>query len=460
MTRAKTGSLRGNPSVTFHGAARTVTGSRYLLRSDRARVLVDCGLFQGGEDMRARNREDPGFDPRSLDAVVLTHAHVDHAGYLPRLCASGYSGPVLCTPGTRSLLGILLRDGAHLQEEEVRRAARRGRARRPLYTRADVETALALLQPRPFHAPFDVALGMSARFARAGHILGAASVAVRVEDRSINFTGDVGRPQDPVMVSPEPLWEADYLVTESTYGDRLHPDSSVFDVLERIVVETAARGGSVLVPAFAVGRAQHLMHLLAELRAEGRVPELPTFLDSPMAIDATHVFCDHLADHRLSPEQCRAACGVARYTRTVAESRAINETTGPKVVISASGMATGGRVLHHLRRMLPDYRNTVLFAGFQAPGTRGHALVHGAAAVDIHGRSVQVRARVESLGGLSAHGDYAEMLAWLAESDLSPRRVFVTHGEGEAADAFGRRLQEAFGWEVEVPSAGSCWALD
>ncbi len=448
-------------SISFLGAARTVTGSRYLVRSDAGSVLVDCGLFQGPAELRRRNRGDLGFDPRALDAVVLTHAHMDHTGLLPRLCALGFEGPVFCTAGTRDLLGVLLPDSARIQEEDARRHREPTgpEGPYPLYTVADVHAALSLLQPRAFHETFALALGIDGRFSRAGHILGAASFTLRAEELTIAFSGDVGRPDDPVMRPPEPLAEADYLIVESTYGDRRHAVESVFDALERVVVETAARGGALLIPAFAIGRAQHIMHVLAELTDARRVPDLPVFLDSPMAINATKIFCDHPDDHRLSPSQCEAACGVAQYTRTPEESKTISRRPGPKIILAASGMATGGRVVHHLKHLLPDHRNTVLFAGFQAPGTRGHELVHGAGEVEIHDEWLPVRARVERLEGLSAHGDYAELLDWLAQSEVSPCRVFVTHGEDHAAEAFRGRLEDAFGWDVEVPSTGALVAL-
>ncbi len=299
---------------------------------------------------------------------------------------------------------------------------------------------------------------MSARFTRAGQILGSACLELRA-DGTIAFTGDVGRPVDPIMKPPDPLRPADFLVTESTYGDRRHSTAELHDALAPIISETLERNGVVLVPAFAVGRAQHLLHLVAQLRSAGRIPDVPIYLDSPMAISATGLFCAHSEDHRLSEEECHAMCETARYTQTADESRAISRSSDPMIVISASGMATGGRILHHLKRFLPEEQNTVLFVGYQAAGTRGRSLVDGTDEVKIHGQYVPVRSRIAQMPGLSAHADYREMLDWLAASALSPRGVFVTHGEPSAADAFRRRLHDAFDWKVTVPEMGERFVL-
>jgi metallo-beta-lactamase family protein len=446
------------PDLSFLGAVDTVTGSRYLVHGARGSVLVDCGLFQGPKKLRARNWSPVPFETAKLDAIVLTHAHIDHAGYLPRLCKDGYAGPVYCTRGTRDLLQLLLPDAGHLQEEEAEHANRWGYASHapalPLFTRAEAERCLAQLVPVEFHRELAVAAGIAATFGRAGHIIGSANVAIDVDGTTIAFSGDVGRPVDPIMMPPEPLAPADYLVVESTYGDRRHPSEDLLDAIARVIVETVAKRGVIVVPSFAVGRTQHLLHLIGKLRAERRIPDCPVFLDSPMAIDATRLFCQHVGDHALSEDQCAAMGKVARYSQTSDDSKAIDRATGPMVVISASGMCTGGRVLHHLQRFLPDERSTVLFVGYQAAGTRGRSLVDGATELKLHGQYVPVRARIVRLDGLSAHADYAEMIEWLRASNLAPKQVFVTHGEPAASDAFRRRLHDAFGWTTRVPDMG------
>lgn len=445
-------------TLTFLGAIDTVTGSQYLLDTGAARVLVECGLFQGPKKLRERNWRQLPFEASTLAAVVLTHAHIDHSGYLPRLYKNGYTGPTYCTRGTRDLLQILLPDAGHLQEEEAEHANKWGYTKHhpamPLYTREDADRCLDHVVPVEFHEAFSPARGMGAVFSRAGHIVGSACLKLTTGDTSIAFSGDVGRPHDPIMRPPESMPAADYLVVESTYGDRRHSSEDVLDALAKIIGETFEKGGVVVVPAFAVGRAQHLLYLISRLRAEQRIPECPVFLDSPMAIDATNLFHEHTADHKLTHAQSIAMSKVARYSHTAEESKAIDRSHGPMIVISASGMCTGGRVLHHLQRFLPDEHSTVLLVGYQGSGTRGRTLVDGASELKLLGQYVPVRARIARLDGLSAHADYAEMIDWLRESKLAPRRVFVTHGEPSAADAFRRRLHDTFAWNAGVPEMG------
>lgn len=451
------------PTVSFLGAIDTVTGSRYLLRGSGAQVLVDCGLFQGPKKLRERNWLPPGVDVSTLDAVILTHAHIDHSGYLPRLCKLGYTGPVYCTRGTYDLLRLLLPDAGFLQEEEANYANKWGYSRHrpalPLYTREDAERCLEQVRPVDRHRPIEVARGVVATFSRAGHILGASSVHVRIDDATISFSGDVGRAADPVMAPPEPMPAADYVVVESTYGDRKHSADDVAAALARVINETTEREGVLVVPAFAVGRAQHLLYFIDRLLAERRIPPCPVFLDSPMAINATELFRAHREDHVLSPAACASMCSVAQYTQTPEQSKEIDRGGGPKIIISASGMCTGGRVLHHLRRFLPDERSTILFVGYQGAGTRGRSLVDGADELKLLGQYVPVRARIAQIDGLSAHADYAELVEWLRQSRLAPREVFVTHGEASASDAFRRRLSEAFGWRARVPEVNETAAL-
>lgn len=452
------------PRITFYGATDTVTGSRYVVELDGARLLVDCGLFQGPKKLRKRNWEHPGFDPASIDAVILTHAHIDHTGYLPRFCKAGFRGRVFCTEGTRDLLRILLPDSGHLQEEEARLANRHGYSRHkpalPLYTREDAEACLDQLTAVAFHEDFAPVSGVTGSFTRAGHIVGSGCLRLQLGTTSVTFTGDVGRPVDPVMKPPEPLRATDYLVVESTYGDRRHPPGDIADDIAKLVNDTVERRGVIVVPAFAVGRAQHLVHLLALLKAARRIPPIPVFLDSPMAIDATGLFCRHTIDHGISDAGCTLMCKLPQYTRTSDESKAIDRRTDSMIVISASGMATGGRVLHHLKRFLPDQRNAVLLVGYQSAGTRGRALADGSDELKIHGQYVPVKARIVQLQGLSAHADYREMIDWLNASKLAPRRAFVTHGEPSAADALRRRIVDELGWQATVPSLGDTAVLE
>ncbi len=441
--------------LTFLGGAGTVTGSKYLLDVDGRRILIDCGLFQGFKQLRLRNWNPFPVDPRSIEAVLLTHAHIDHTGYLPRLVKNGFSGPVFATEATRDLCGILLPDSGYLQEKEADFANRHGTSKHkpalPLYTQSDAESALERFQPIPFSTTHEILPAISARFLPAGHILGAAIIELKVEDTTIVFSGDLGRPGSPTMVDPTPVARADYLLVESTYGDRAHSTEDPETALAQVIARTAARGGTVVIPAFAVGRTQTLLYHLQRLKAAKRIPDLPVYLDSPMAIDASDIFCSHAGEHRLSPEQCRTACRVAEYVRSVEDSKALDRNQFPKVIVSASGMATGGRVLHHLKHFAPDPRNTVLFAGFQAGGTRGAAMIAGAETIKILGEHVPVRAEVDHLDMLSSHADANEIMAWLRNFEAAPRMTFIVHGEPGSADALRHRIKEELGWACGVP---------
>jgi metallo-beta-lactamase family protein len=445
--------------ITFWGAAETVTGSRFLVETSRARVLVDCGLFQGVKRLREQNWEPFPVDPETIDAVLLTHAHVDHSGYLPALVRDGFRGRVWCTPLTAALAGILLPDTAHLQEEDARYANKRRSSRHrpalPLFTQADAARALERMLPHGFASPFAPAPGVEASFSPAGHILGAASVLLHDGEAggSVLFSGDLGRSDDLVMLPPAPPPAADHVVVESTYGNRQHPSEDPAQILADVVTRTARRGGIVLIPSFAVGRAQTVLHILAELRREGRIPGVPTFLNSPMAVHATELFLSAPREHRLDEEQLAALCHGVELVRSIDESKRLTARRGPMIVLTASGMLTGGRVLHHLFQVAPDRRSTIVLAGYQAAGTRGETLANGARSLRVFGEDIPVRARVVQLDSLSAHADGDELVAWL-RSAPSAARASVVHGEPTAADTLRRRIRHELGWQAAVPGLG------
>ncbi|MEQ9330676.1 MBL fold metallo-hydrolase [Thalassobaculum sp.] len=451
-------------SLGFFGGAGTVTGSKYLLEAPGRRVLVDCGLFQGSKPLRRHNWEPMPFDPRSVDAVVLTHAHLDHSGYLPRLVRDGFNGPVHATPATRDLCEILLRDNGRLQERDAELANRHGFSRHrpalPFYTEADAAVALRRFAPVPFDAPFDVGGGLTLRFRPSGHILGAALAALSWELRSVLFSGDLGRWNSTIMPDPARVEETDYLLVESVYGDRRHAAEDPEELLAEVISRTAARGGTVLIPALAVGWAQTLLFHLHRLKARRRIPDLPVFVDSPMALNAAEIFCRYLAEHRLTAAECRAACNVATYVQDAGESAALDRDPAPKVIVSASGRATGGRILDHLAHFASDPRNAIVFGGLQAEGTRGAAIAGGAEAVRIYGRMVQIRAEVANLHLLSAHADADDIMAWLSGFRRPPRRTFVVQGEPPASEALRRRIVDELGWDCEVPEHGRIVTLD
>lgn len=442
-------------SIRFLGATGTVTGSKYLFQGGSARLLVDCGLFQGFKQLRLRNWAPLPVKPVTLSAVILTHAHVDHSGYLPLLVKNGFAGRIHCSEATYDLCRIMLPDAGRLQEEEAEYANRRGFSKHepalPLYTEEDAARSLRHFAPFGFGEEIELD-GMRARLDPAGHILGAAVVSLTGAGRTIVFSGDLGRPHDPIMVAPSRIRHADYLVVESTYGNRRHDPEEPRAKLGRIIRKTVKRGGVVVIPSFAVGRAQSLLYNIHLLKSEGAIPaDLPVYLNSPMAVDATEIYRKHRTEHRLSPEQCQAMCRAATIVNTTEESIRLNEKRGPMIIIAASGMATGGRVVHHLRAFAPDPRNTILFSGFQAGGTRGAAIVAGAESVKIHGAYVPVRAEVDIIDNLSAHADCDEILAWLKGFDRPPRETFITHGEPAAADALRHRIEEELGWRCRVP---------
>ena len=452
--------------LTFRslGAANTVTGSKHLLEAEGTRILLDCGLFQGLKNLRELNWAPLAVDPASIDAVIVSHAHLDHTGYLPRLVRDGFSGPILSTDGTAAVAEIILRDSAYLQERDAaflnKHKASKHHPALPLYDGEDARRALELFDTRPFGQEFTLAGdGPVVTFRRAGHILGAATVDLLWHGRRIVFTGDLGRYDDPIMFDPEPVQSADYLVMESTYGDRVRERTDPAGTLADVISATVDRGGTVVVPAFAVGRAQTLLYYLWQLRSAGRLPDIPVYLDSPMAINASELLGTHRADHRLTPEVYEGMCAMAAYTREADESRKISESSEPKVVISASGMATGGRILHHLKAFAPDPRNTIVITGYQVPGTRGRSIAAGERQVRIYGEWVPINAQVANLQMLSAHADADELIRWAAGFTTAPRQVFVVHGEPQPADTLRSRLGREFGWQATVPRPGQVFGL-
>jgi metallo-beta-lactamase family protein len=441
--------------LTFLGATGTVTGSKTLLEHGGKRLLVDCGLFQGLKQLRLRNWSDFPVPPNGLDAIVLTHAHLDHSGYLPRLTSLGFRGAVHCSPPTEALCALLLADSAHLLEEEAEYANRHTWTKHqpalPLYTEADARAAMRRFAPRPFDAAFEPIPGVRVVLRRAGHLLGAASVRVEWDGGSILFSGDLGRGNDLLMPPPSRPEAADTLVIESTYGDRLHPSTDPLASIAEVVNRTAARGGVVVIPAFAVGRAQTLLHGFVLLKQQRRIPDLPIFLNSPMAASATGIYQTHAGEHRLTVEQCEAMSAATHIVTTVEESKRLNALRVPAVIVSASGMASGGRVVHHIKAFGPDPRNTLLFVGHQAAGTRGASIVAGAPTVKIHGEHVPIRAEVAHIDAFSSHADRDELLAWAGALPAAPKRVFVNHGEPVAADALRQAIEERHRWPCSVP---------
>ena len=483
------------PAITFLGAARTVTGSKYLLDTGTAKVLVDAGLFQGLKPLREFNWQPFPVPAHTLDAIVLTHAHLDHCGYLPRLVAQGFRGRVFCTAGTRDLCRIVLPDAGRIQEEDAASANRHGYSKHapalPLYGESDAFRAVSQLQPVGYNRPMPVAAGVEVEFINAGHLLGSAYARVRTADRTILFGGDLGRFDRPVLPDPTMIDEADYLLVESTYGNRVHESDDDGARLAEVITSTVARGGRVIIPSFAIGRVEELIFWLKRLEDERRIPVLPVYLDSPMAIEALaryrkrrdeldpglhpedgdavapHGTADH-ADlppvRRRHAQEERQVCSFCterfRTVATPAESKQLVQSKMPAIVISASGMATGGRVLHHLKAALPDGRNTILFVGYQAAGTRGRALVDGQTTVRIHGQTIPVQARVAIIESMSAHADSQELLRWLGGFKRPPRQTFIVHGEPEAMAALSGKIDSTLGWKTTMPQYRETIPLD
>jgi len=461
--------------ITFHGAAGTVTGSKYLLEAGDARVLIDCGLFQGLKEHRVLNWETPPFSPDNIHAVALTHAHIDHTGYLPRLVKSGFHGKVFCTSGTKKLCRLLFLDLAKNQQRDAAYANRRGHSRHepalPLFDLHDAKKALKRLRAIPREEWFCAKDPIWMRYHDAGHLLGSNLIEVEIRDRPdktasmrLVFSGDVGRYDAPLYFDPVPPPPCDYLVCESTYGNRTHPDVDPLTELQRAVLAARERGGVMLVASFSVGRAQQLIYLLRVLMYQNRIPMTPVYLDSPMAVDATDIYCEFKGKHDLAEghppgKGCVLTGPNIHLVHTVAESKKLNQLTGPAIIISSSGMMTGGRILYHLKRRLSDPRNTILLGGFSVAGTRGRQLADGAKSLRIHGHNIPVHAATDRVVGLSGHADRNELLRWLADLP-KPRRVFLTHGEPHGTAALAETLRHDKGWDVIAPKLGESFELE
>ena len=456
-------------TLTFLGAAGTVTGSQHLLDDGTRRLLMDCGLFQGLKELRQRNWAPPRVDPATLEGVLLSHAHIDHSGYLPRLVREGYRGPVFCTRGTADLLRVMLPDAAHLQEEEAEFNNRHHTSKHdpalPLFTTADAERTLTQVRAVDFDEPFAPASGIEARFSNSGHILGAGLIHCRIGGRLVVFSGDLGRYGVPIMRDPDPVPAADVLLVESTYGDRLHTPDDHADKLVEAVRRAADTKGWLLIPAFAVGRSQEILYDLRELEEARRIPSLPVYLDSPMAIQATAMYALHPEEHDRDLTQAERS-GKRPFAprriiigKSVEDSKRLNGTPGPGIIIAGSGMATGGRILHHLRRLLPEEGTTVLFVGYQAAGTRGRLLRDGARTIKMFGEVVPVRARIMVSDAYSAHADRGEILRWLRGFTRPPAMTYIVHGEPPAAEALRDIIARDLRWPVAVAEDGQCVTL-
>ena len=460
--------------ITFLGAAGTVTGSRHLLEVYSKKILVDCGLFQGSKKNRLRNWEPFPMDPGLVDMILLTHAHIDHSGYLPRFVKEGFSGPIYCTHSTSDLIEILLRDSAHLQEEDARYANRKGFSKhkpaKPLYTVEDAEDVFSFTLPIYYNDDIQLTEKVRAKYRDAGHILGSSFIDIKSRkgerQRKIIFSGDLGRPKRPILRDPVQPFNADYLVLESTYGDRLHEEQNPRQALAEAINRGVDRGGVIVIPAFAVGRTQTLLYVIRELEESKQIPTLKVFIDSPMGINTTKIFKHNISDYDLESrvEMIRGKQifhpKKLQYCRSRNESKSINTHKNRAIIISSSGMVTGGRILHHLVQRLPDERNTILFIGYQAKGTRGRDILEGKPEVKIHGQYIPVRAWVDSISGYSGHADYNEILAWLMGFNKKPERTFLVHGEPKSSQALAGKIREKFGWNVEIPKLGQSFELD
>lgn len=442
--------------IQFLGATQTVTGSKYLIQTEQMKILVDCGLFQGYKELRLRNWAQIPVNPREIDYVLLTHAHIDHSGYIPLLVKNGFRGKIICTESTYDLCKILLPDSGYLQEEEAFYANKKGYSKHhpalPLYTREDAELSLNYFQPIELNTRFKMHDNFYSSFHYASHILGAAFIQLHHHDVSVLFSGDLGRTNDPILNPPQEPLESNYIVIESTYGNRLHDATNPEKQLGEIINRTVKRSGILLIPAFAVGRTQTLLYYIQQLKSKKIIGDIPVFVDSPMATNATKIFPNHSNESRLTVQQCLAFCNGAKYISSTEDSIALGLKKIPMILISASGMATGGRVIHHIRNFAPDYRNTILFSGYQAGGTRGDRLVRGEKEIKIFGQMIPVHAEIIQMENTSAHADYNDILTWLAHLKNAPKKVFITHGENQSAESLKEKIERKFHWNCVIPS--------
>lgn len=442
-------------SLQFLGATGTVTGSKYLLEIDSKKYLIDCGLFQGLKTLRLRNWKPLTVDPSKIDAVFLTHAHIDHSGYIPLLIKNGFRGKIYCTEPTFGLCSVLLPDSGHLQEEDALYANQKGysshKPAAPLYTENDARKSLSFFSPVESNFKIELDERYYAEFFPGGHILGASILQFNISGVRVTFSGDLGRYEDLLLYPPSSLETTDFLIIESTYGNRIHSNKDPHELLEKIVLNSIEKNGCLLISAFAVGRTQQIIKIIYDLKKSGKIPEIPVFLDSPMAIEASRMFCRYSQFHRLTEKECKQIMESIHFTETVEKSMKIAELEGPSIVISASGMATGGRILHHLKRLLPEKKHTVLFTGFQAMGTRGESLIHGTKDVKIHGEWVPVEAKIISIDSLSAHADSGEIIKWISQMKRTPKNIFITHGEPAASEALRIKISRELKQESRIP---------
>lgn len=449
--------------ITFLGAVEGVTGSRYLVEHGQKKLLVDCGMFQGPHEITQRNLDPFPVEPNSIDAVVLTHAHIDHTGYIPALVKKGFTGNIYCSKGTYALCSLLLVDSGSLQEGEVRNINERGGPDHPpalaLYTALDAEKALKFFKPVDYDTVIDIG-PLTVTLVRSGHIIGSTFVIISDGKQTLTFSGDLGRPDQYILKDPPSLKQTDFLVIESTYGNRLHEKNDPIKMIGDVINATVAKGGVLIIPCFAVGRTETILYCLYQLKQKKVIPDIPIFLDSPMAISVTDFLCTFTGEYKMPPAVCRDILSIATPTPSVEESKEIDRIEQPAIIIAGSGMADGGRVVFHLKQFISNPKNTVLFVGYQAEGTEGHALVAGAKIIKIHDESYTVQAEIKELESLSAHADYEEILAWLGHFENKLTKVFVTHGEKEAALALQKKIEERFGWTVVVPKYLESFDLD